>query len=636
MKVMKKPKFILIITFCLIIILLFLCFIPIKPNNQIKIIFSGLPYEKNELSAETMGKMIIQYNDRTTELQGTVDLEAQSLYEITYVMGDIGKDAVNLSFDLQYDNSKSYIKAIEIYNHMTQVEHFAPSQIIEYFNCGIDEEYYFEGPCIVLTAEDGCPSLIGNEKLQSVLPEILQNDIAIRINMLIWYIIIAGLFMVLLCEKKCIVNIKKNLKSINAFLCWIYERKYYIGIAFLIIVQLLIIIMAIKSKLYAHPDETVTRVAIDYYLGNWLKPSMEGNWVAGTFSPAGYSRLNEDTWYYLIAGKVGWLVIILTHFATYFRALNVILFGIMTGIVVKYGKKESWMFLILLLTPQLWYVFSYATSDAWDFFWGFIITFELVVQESSLNCFLKGKGKNNFWIILWLGFVFSNIFLAKENFYCVLLYAFIVLLFRLFSLSREDLFIQIGRYCKILVSTGGFYLLKKILDIIMNNVDKNIVFLPDQAYPGKVLSAFEAGYTIKDLFTEKSLGKDLFGSFTGAYGWMAHWNSETYTYIVAFLYGAILFVLFSSLFRMRFNERLEVIFLYGTCFLMFVMVVLHCWVNDYQPQGRYMFPVILIIGYLGSKKKEKWQEVLLFASLFLIGVLSIFSYCYVGLRALVL
>lgn len=624
----KKVSNILIIIILFIVILLFLCWVPIKQENSIKIIYSGLPNEENGLSINTTGKINLECNNDIVELPGTINEKAHSFYEITYELGDPGKDISNLSFELQYDSSQSYVKAIEIYNRMTQVRHFAPVEIVEYFDCGINESFYFEGPCVVFVTKDESPTLIGNERLQQELPQILQNDMAIRVNMVICYIIVFASCIGLYAKKY-----RKELRKKYTFKHINYELKNYIGVFFLIIIQLMIFIMAIRSKLYAHPDETVTRVAIDYYLGNWLKPSGESNWVAGTFSPAGYSRLFEDTWYYLAAGKIGWLVSVLTHSATYFRILNVILFSIMAGIAIKYGKKEKWLYFVLLFTPQLWYVFSYATSDAWDFFWGFIITYELILQESSLNNFLEGKRKRS---VLWLGFIFSNIFLAKQNYYCVLLFAFIVLLFRLFSMSGKKLVLQIRRYCEILASTGVFYFIKKFLDYILSNIEQNKLFFVERAYTGKALSLFETGYSIKDLFIGKDLGKALFGSFIGAYGWMAHWNNEIHTYIVAFLYGTVICVLLTLTHQMNWKEKFEIFFLLGVCILMFLMVVIHCWMSDYQPQGRYMLPVIFILGYISTKAKEKWQASLLSVLMLMIGITSIISFSYVGLRALVL
>ena len=640
----NKKKIVVLICF-FAIILLVICFVPIKQDNYIKIIYSGLPAEAHWLSAETTGKMVVEYSSGVREQQGTTDDESYSLYEITYHLDEVNEEITNLSFELQYGSTESYVKAIEIYNHMTQVKHLAPKEIVEYFECGEGENYYFDGPYVVFTTQDESPTLVGTNLLQKEINQILKDDRAIRINAVVWYLFITALLFCGVFLRDQIWMLIKNIQGILKqgiiylynWVCWVYQRKYYIGVFFLIIAETFVIFMAMKSRLYAHPDETVTRVAIDYYLGNWMRPSMYSGWVAGTFSPSGSTRLIEHTWYYLFAGKVGWLFAVLTPFTTYFRMFNVILFSIMVGITVKYGKKESWMFLVLLSTPQLWYLFSYATSDAYDFFWSFIITFELIHEKSIMRRFLEEKTRHKFLSILWCGFLFSNIFLAKRNFYCVLLFAFVVLAFRLFPLQKKKTIIQIKKYCEILFSTYVFYFIKMKLDEIMSYFNSLPVFSYTQAYSGtEVVRAVEEGYSIKELFTEKALGESLFGSFIGAYGWMSFWNDDRHTHFVAVLYIVLIGILVYLMIRMKWKDKLETLCMFAICLLMFVMVVRQCWLGDYQPQGRYMLPILLVLGYVTAKRREKTSDALLALVMFLIAIASVYSFYHVGLQSLVI
>ena len=85
--------------------------------------------------------------------------------------------------------------------------------------------------------------------------------------------------------------------------------------------------MSLFSKHYSHPDETVTRMATDYYLAGWLRPDMNSSMVSGTFSMWGHNRLAESSLYYFLAGKVGWLFREFFYIPTYYRMFNLLLLG---------------------------------------------------------------------------------------------------------------------------------------------------------------------------------------------------------------------------------------------------------------------------------------------------------------------
>lgn len=66
-----------------------------------------------------------------------------------------------------------------------------------------------------------------------------------------------------------------------------------------------IVWMAMGSNFNTHPDEWVTRKAIDYYLLHWIPPDIRDEAIADTFSAYGYSRLEELSIYYFLAAKLG-------------------------------------------------------------------------------------------------------------------------------------------------------------------------------------------------------------------------------------------------------------------------------------------------------------------------------------------
>lgn len=635
-----KRIFFVVISILFVISILLALFVPIKPDNKIKIIYSTL-------TAEMSGKISLISEDDIYEQQGEPDDESYRLFEITYFLGNKGIQADNIAFELQYGVRESYIKAIEIYNHNTAVKRFAPTEIVEYFKVGDNESYYFDGPFLVIATEDESPTLIGNERLQSELQSVFSDTKAIRDNLVFYSLLWYGAAYVVYLKRKSIIAclrsfwivIKKVISYFQRFVRWGYAHKYYIGVGILIIVEAGIFLMAAKSKIYAHIDEHTTKMAIDYYLGRWLKPSLSSSWVAGTFSHYGISRLKEPTWYYLAAGKFGWIITFLTPFTTYYRMLNVFLFGIMIAMTIKHGRQEKWMFFVLLFTPQLWYLFSYATSDAWDLFWGFVITFELIHEESCMNRYFTGRKCNKLLAAVWCGFLFSNIFLGKRNYYVVLLFAFIILLFRLLPIRKEKIKLTLPRYLCVLATTFAWYQLKLGLDRIGLYMDEAEVVIGSQREENS-LTALAASASFAErfhyVFSERNMFSDLFETFTGAYCWHVIWNPKVYTFIiVAGLYVILLILLVYYANKCNIRDKIEIALMFGSIFISIAAVGWWCMYKEYQPQGRYILPIILVLAYISTKRKEIYQNRVFQTILLLIGLASLFSFYFVALKGMV-
>lgn len=634
----EKRIFFVMISILFVISILLALFIPIKPENKIKIIYDIIP-------SEMSGKISLISDDDVYEQQGKPDDESYRLFEIIYVLGNKGMRADNIAFELQYGVKESNIKAIEIYNHNTAVRRFAPTEIMEYFNLGENESYYYDGPFLVVVTEDESPTLTGNEKLQGELQNIFSNTKAIRVNLIFYsmlcYVTVCVVYLkrksIIACLKSFWAGIKRVIVYVQRFIQWGYTHKYYIGVGLLIIVEACIFLMAAKSKLYAHIDEHTTKMAIDYYLGRWLKPSLSSSWAAGTCSHYGLSRLRESTWYYLLAGKVGWIITFLTPFTTYYRILNVFLFGIMIAMTIKHGRQEKWMFFVLLFTPQLWYLFSYATSDAWDWFWSFIITFELIHDESSMNKYFAGRKCNKFLAAVWFGFLFSNMFLGKKNYRIVLLFAFIILFFRLIPIRKEQIKKTLPRYFCVLATTYVWYQFKIVLDrigVYMTEAGVVVGSQREESSPTAFAASVSFAERFHYVFSERNMLVELFQTFTGAYCWHVIWNPKVHTFIVAVLYVILLILLIYYANKCCTYDKIEIILMFGVVLLSIGAVGYWCMYREYQAQGRYILPIILVIAYISTKRKEIYQSRVFQTVLFLIGLDSLYSYYFVALKGM--
>lgn len=134
--------------------------------------------------------------------------------------------------------------------------------------------------------------------------------------------------------------------------------------ACLIVVLTLVTVMAYISHNNAHPDEYVHVAAVEYYKNHWLPPEILSDEIRCTYSPYGVSRLNSDEIYYFLAGKFSWLAD--NYFLDKYR--NNRLFGVVLLLcILLYTLKNidgRLVALPFLVSPQVWYLFSYTNSDA--------------------------------------------------------------------------------------------------------------------------------------------------------------------------------------------------------------------------------------------------------------------------------
>lgn len=136
-------------------------------------------------------------------------------------------------------------------------------------------------------------------------------------------------------------------------------------------VWLLVLVMAVISKQNAHPDEYVHVAAANYYTEKWSPPDLADPEIEHTFSVYGVSRLSSGEIFYLLAGKFKKLLepMALTDLMV-LRLFNVLLLGI----IVCYAFSNASARLValpILLSSQIWYVFSYCNSDAFALFVAF-------------------------------------------------------------------------------------------------------------------------------------------------------------------------------------------------------------------------------------------------------------------------
>lgn len=206
-----------------------------------------------------------------------------------------------------------------------------------------------------------------------------------------------------------------------------------------VIATITVMLIAFRTPLGGlHPDEYDVVECLKYGMNHLIPPDIRDPEVAGTFSGYGYTKLENGTYYFLIAGKVAALAKLLWATGNWWRIPNVLLFLGMAVIFFKNIRKKNWLVLTLGISVQAWYIFSYTTADALDFFFSFLVLMLLTDEESILNKLIRdGLMSKNIIKAILIGVLFGMVFIGKQNYWAILLLAFVALLFKLLDAPRK-------------------------------------------------------------------------------------------------------------------------------------------------------------------------------------------------------
>ncbi len=425
-----------------------------------------------------------------------------------------------------------------------------------------------------------------------------------------------------------------------------------ISILAIVVVGTCVWVIAFHST-SGHPDEDDVIKCLNYGMNHIVPPDMRIDDIADTYSGYGYTKLSNSTWYYLIAGKLAWIANKLWTGILYYRVPNFLMFVVMAYIYIKQVQKQRWLSLILGICVQAWYIFSYTTADAMDFFLCFI-TLVLVTDGDSL-LFKSVDEKFEFkgiWRHALLGILFGFIFLGKPNYWAILGIVFVALLFKLFEKSREDrksLWINYGvilgffaltaifRYSFDLYHYGfGISQVKAEMEALHSAYDKNPT-TPSQDI-AVTYRMFRYGHSLPELFmAAPTWFKSTFRSFFGVLSDTT--SKDTYFNLMGVLYGFLLFVLayfgVKNVSEKPKNDKIRMFLLFGLFVLSFVASIINSYVSDSQPQGRYLLPMLFTASYIAYLTPEIFEKKYFKMTLVSLQILSTWYFVTAGVGCFV-
>ncbi|MDH3376354.1 MAG: hypothetical protein OEQ39_05225 [Gammaproteobacteria bacterium] len=415
----------------------------------------------------------------------------------------------------------------------------------------------------------------------------------------------------------------------------------------LLIAFTLIIVMATLSRPNSHPDEFMHVRGAHYYQTHSLPAEVCDPETLHTYSVYGASRLNSHEISYYVAGKFA-RIIELVPLSDYlrFRYFNVLLF--MFIVIMAYRSSIFRILSIpILLSPQIWYLFSYFNSEAFAIVSTLVIAHQIFDSNSLLRRTLTMPRSKRFAVaVILCGGLFSLLLLIKKSFYFFPLFlglCAVALLWRFRINSLQSYFRS--RASAILVISVAFYGAWVGANEAMNDFDRSAkiadcreqtakyIYKPSTPIEDSAPTLYrkQKGLPLSSLFEAGWAGVVLRSAF-GYYGYFDAPASPLHYNLVKVLFSGFLAYLFISvLVRGDFARRSFIVIAIITFLALFATALWKSWTRDFQPQGRYYFSLIPIIGSLCFACRGFYSGKIL--SVFILGLylLSLHSFLFVGL-----
>jgi hypothetical protein len=416
-------------------------------------------------------------------------------------------------------------------------------------------------------------------------------------------------------------------------------------------VTLLAAVMAVSSRPGSHPDEQAHSAAAAYYEQRWLPPAADAPDIAASYSGYGFSRLNSREIAYFLIGKVAWLTEPLQLPAWQrHRLFNVLLLGCL-GLLAFRSPPARLLLLPLLMTPQGWYLFSYCNSDAFALFITLLAAYQLAEPKSQFNRLLAGR--TSVWsACLRLGLLAGLLLLMKKNFYIVIPFAGLFLTLEFVFRQRTFSWTALRQLAAVAGIGMALFSARAGLDVYVNGWNKAETIerlreeRAERAYkPSTELSKQHPhlnmkarGVSLNDLLGDKHRwGGHIIRSFYGVYGQMSVGASKSYyTFMQNCGWLFLAFAACSIAVRGGWPERLLLLNLTCCGLALVGGGIWASWTKDFQPQGRYMLPLLPMLGLLLAKTEPLFQPLLLRALFLLMFLLSLGSFLFVGIASHVL
>ena len=422
-----------------------------------------------------------------------------------------------------------------------------------------------------------------------------------------------------------------------------------------------------------HPDEFSHVTAARYYAHNWLPPRIGDPESLPSYSAYGASYLNEFDVVYLLAAKFTSVIapLFAVNDVILYRLFNLLLFLPVIGILFS-NSRRAWIAFPLLLTPQVWYIYSYFNADAFAMTIALLFAWQVAkVMESSET--YPSDSKSELRFVLTISLLIALTLLSKLNFVpLIYLYvsalvlcarsvdwriilasgigsialvwiyftagsspapgqidlpfigASILLLSSLFiaailawrAYQRGDASRRFISLTIVAIVLGaGLAAIRPAIDSYIDGSwtarKQNLSSLTEQLagsaykpsttskpdWQSPTLYLRKQGVPLGEVIFSKNWATLSVASSFGLYGYMNIIAPNLFYSVLRACFGLIFLIAAIKMFT---NERLKPVAIASTIAAVIIVLdsLLTSWIRDFQAQGRYLFPLLCILGFM--------------------------------------
>jgi hypothetical protein len=237
--------------------------------------------------------------------------------------------------------------------------------------------------------------------------------------------------------------------------------------------------------------------------------------------------------------------------------------------------------------------------------------------------------------------------MAKRNYYLFLLFvAFVGGWTALFQAGWPRRIHSIQRWAVVLLLAAVFYFPVRIahqavngFDIPRRQLEQTEKYAAPHFKPSEVaagtgfgtLALQKKGVPFSELF-ERGWLIQSFQSFCGVYRWMSLKGSDYYYLLMFLLYATLVVLLLMRAARLSWRDALFTGGVLATAGLVVLGSAYSSWTADYQPQGRYLFPILPMFAFLFHRYRDALRSRAFYLLLGCLFAGSIYSFIFTALR----
>ncbi len=410
------------------------------------------------------------------------------------------------------------------------------------------------------------------------------------------------------------------------------------------------LLVALFSKYNIHPDEHGHVMASKFYKDHWFKIAVDQPAMKAALMPGwNFSYLNHPDIIYFLAEKATALVKIpLEEDFQRYRLFNFFLLATLILLFASASRTKLYFLLMLGITPQIWYIFSYFNGDAISMFASMMLGYYYIREREKLEYFFWVKPSINRQITIFCGLCVL-VLLTRLHYalFVVFMLGLIPLLkpanqkFR--NIPKVLLRVIAVSLCILAVvglmelkeqSVNGFKKSEAVEAVAEETITPEFSkeHILETGYNPFSLYLMDLGLPVSDLIERHHFVSLSAISFIGLFGYMNLPFSNTFYWISgAAALGTLAFLLFAGLWRSGLHYTLIVLYSISATLTVFALSLAHSWMVGYQPQGRYLFAVIPMIAVTLSLSSAKTPVLLIQKLTLVVFTINCIGYAIYGM-----